>query len=169
MSLAEPTIGHAMITLPDGRILVTGGVESRDPQDLTTPTNATAHARLYDPYGSGNVTELPDMNMARAGHRMTLLPDGRVLIAGGGSDFAPTGGTSNALSCLEIFDTNAIGDENPFTLLGNCNPSDSASGLNGRAFAPEVATDPDFGVLVVGGMADATAAQSQVNFFVPAP
>ena len=54
------------------------------------------------------------MNVARAVHTATLLPDGRVLIAGG---FRAEGTSEVAIASTEIFDP----DTNTFTLAGNMN------------------------------------------------
>jgi hypothetical protein len=62
--------------LADGTVLVTGGsTASLDGQEY-------ASAELYDPR-SQTWTETADMGVARRSHSATLLPDGRVLVAGG--------------------------------------------------------------------------------------
>jgi hypothetical protein len=66
--------GHTATLLPDGKVLVAGGVAVGG-QVFT--------AELYDP-GSGTWTLTAPLGVAVAA-TATLLPDGRVLVAGGGS------------------------------------------------------------------------------------
>src|SRR6185503_21122134 len=65
---------HRSILLPDGKVFVTGGLDSYG--------NALASAEIYDP-ATGRFTDAGTMNSKRAGHSATLLANGRVLIAGG--------------------------------------------------------------------------------------
>src|SRR5580692_10088927 len=51
--------------------------------------------------GTGAVSEISSMHIARASHTSTLLPNGKVLIAGG---FAGSGGESNPYPTAELFD-----------------------------------------------------------------
>jgi hypothetical protein len=53
------------------------------------------------PSGPGAVSEIAAMHMARASHTSTLLPNGKVLIAGG---FAGSGGEANPYTTAELFD-----------------------------------------------------------------
>jgi hypothetical protein len=63
--------------LPNGKVLVAGG----DPAGNNVPS-AIASAELYDP-GSGTWTATGSLTTGRAFHTATLLPDGKVLVAGG--------------------------------------------------------------------------------------
>jgi hypothetical protein len=68
--------GGTATLLPDGKVLVAGGGGSGD-------RAASASAALYNPL-SGRWTETGSMHVPRGmGHSATLLPDGRVLVAGG--------------------------------------------------------------------------------------
>lgn len=68
--------GHTATLLPDGRVLAiaAGGNETASP--------AEASIEAYDPV-AGTWQALISMRPPRRGHTATLLPDGRVLIAGG--------------------------------------------------------------------------------------
>lgn len=86
---------HTSTLLPDGRILIAGGftkatrlAECPADSSLSEQTRcfelvATDEALAFDP-GTGKVEPIRNaMLAARAGHTATLLPDGRVLLAGG--------------------------------------------------------------------------------------
>ena len=64
---------HTATLLPNGMVLVAGGVDT---------TAAFASAELYDP-ASGTWTATGSLNTARITHTATLLPNGMVLVAGG--------------------------------------------------------------------------------------
>jgi Kelch motif/Galactose oxidase, central domain len=53
------------------------------------------------PSGPGSVAEIASMHIARASHSATLLPDGKVLIAGG---FSGSGGESEPYRTTELYD-----------------------------------------------------------------
>ena len=59
------------------------------------------HGRAPWPSGPGSVAEIAAMHIARASHTSTLLPNGKVLIAGG---FAGSGGEYNPYRTAEIYD-----------------------------------------------------------------
>jgi hypothetical protein len=65
--------------LKDGRVLLTGGYK-QVPESAPRLLNA---AYVYDP-STGRFSPTGSMAKARARHSTTLLPDGRVLVAGGG-------------------------------------------------------------------------------------
>lgn len=78
-SLNTGRFNHKAILLPNGKVLVAGGyVAVVDPYLRLIPT---ASAELYDP-ATGTWTATGDLNVARAVHTMTLLPNGKVLVAG---------------------------------------------------------------------------------------
>ena len=62
--------------LPNGKVLIAGGY------DGSGNTGYSDKAELFDP-ASGNFTALPSMSSRRYSHTATLLPSGKVLIAGG--------------------------------------------------------------------------------------
>ncbi len=69
---------HQVTLLQDGRVLVTGGTNDAD-MSFGLP-----NADLYDPAVNA-WRRAPDLHVPRLGHSATLLPDGRVLVAGGDS------------------------------------------------------------------------------------
>jgi hypothetical protein len=82
--------------LLDGKVLVAGGIDDGG--------NYLAAAELYDP-GAGTFTATGSMTTARTAHTATLLPDGKVLIAGG-LHFDVIGGYPN-LASAELYDPSA--------------------------------------------------------------
>jgi hypothetical protein len=85
--------GATAITLADGRVLVAGGIGEAQGGGCC---QSTASAEIYDPAG-GSFSDAGPMTTERFGHTATLLPDGRVLIAGGSS-------REGALKSAELFD-----------------------------------------------------------------
>ena len=82
--LAVARFAHTATRLDDGRVLVVGGIE-RAPGDGREVV-LLASAEIYDPATGGwRPAALPAVG--RAGHTAVLLPDGRVLVAGGGAPF----------------------------------------------------------------------------------
>jgi len=71
-----PREAPASVVLPDGAVLMTGGYEG------ITPTPYLASTEIYQPV-TNTWTPGPDMNQGRGNQTATLLPDGRVLVAGG--------------------------------------------------------------------------------------
>jgi N-acetylneuraminic acid mutarotase len=76
-SLSTGRAAHTATLLPDGDVLVAGGLHS-------TPrnTNATDTAELYNP-STGTWSATGSMSTPRQGPTATLLPSGKVLVAGG--------------------------------------------------------------------------------------
>jgi len=75
---------HNLVLLPDGNVLVTGGGGTTDPIGFGT---AVSNAEMWSP-GTQTFTKMAGMVIPRLYHSTALLlPDGRVLVAGGGRFF----------------------------------------------------------------------------------
>ncbi len=72
--MLEPRSGHSATLLPDGKVLIAGGM--RRNQDFYRSSE------LYDPT-TGKFERTGDMAIGRVGQAAVLLPSGKVLIAGG--------------------------------------------------------------------------------------
>ncbi len=80
---------HTAELLPDGRVLVVGGQDSK--------LKAMSSTELYDPQ-TGAWSQTGSMSVPRRDHNTILLPDGRVLVIGG------VDADLKALSSAEIYD-----------------------------------------------------------------
>ncbi|WP_437680281.1 kelch repeat-containing protein [Sorangium sp. So ce131] len=83
---------HAAARLPDGRVLVTGGLTAR----ATSQKVIVDSVEVFD-LDSGTWSPASPMSAARFGHSATALTDGRVLVAGGE-------GPRGVLASAEVFD-----------------------------------------------------------------
>src|SRR5437660_417633 len=81
---------HTVTSLPNGMVLVAGGLDNN--------FHATASTELYDP-GSGTWTVTGNLNTARYAHTATLFSNGMVLAAGGVED----GGAASVTA--ELYDS----------------------------------------------------------------
>jgi hypothetical protein len=135
---------HSATLLPDGRILVAGGVPMPDAR-ATLQT-----AGLFDP-GTRTLVQTRPMTAAREEHTATLLPDGRVLVAGG-HDYRD--GTSTIERSAEIYDP-ALGT---FTATGSM--SAAREGHTATLL-------PSGLVLIAGGADTASTALATAELFDP--
>ncbi len=77
-SMGSPRHRHTATLLPNGKVLVSGGLV---PDELW-PEYAYKTAEVYDP-ATGTWRPTGSMAEERAGHTATLLPNGKVLVVGG--------------------------------------------------------------------------------------
>jgi len=132
-NMAKALLGHTATLLPNGKVLIAGGVSA----SLSQPTIS---AELYDP-STGRFTITGSMATPRAGHTATLLPNGKILIAGGYTDFS--NGEFHATATAEVYD--------PAT--GSFSPSSS---MEAARFEHTATLLPNDTVLIAGGN-DSTA------------
>jgi hypothetical protein len=94
--------------LPNGKVLIAGGI-SNGPFGGINFGAVQSSTELYDPVANTFAATTPSMNTPRYLARATLLPNGKVLIAGGTIDGA------NALSSTELYDpvTNTFAASTP--------------------------------------------------------
>jgi hypothetical protein len=142
--LATARADHTATLLPDGRVLVSGGLARTTTQYFATPSwlniinslgrpAAISSAELYDPANGGSWVSAGSMADGRTWHTATPLSDGRVLVSGGYG-----GSTATFLSSAELYD--------PVTGIW------SATGSMRTARIAHTATRlPDGRVLVSGG------------------
>jgi len=196
-----PGVLHTATALPDGRVLIAGGfrtatraacpppipaVEQRRCFDLSAATEA----HVFDP-GSGMFYPVRGgMLEARGGHTATVLPGGRVLVAGGaprallilepqldpagfGARIVPqdTDGTNGALATFEVFDptlnaetmdVDRNGDPARGGFIGAAADPARPGTLNAERFMHAAATVPGdpARVLLAGGIGPAATVES---------
>lgn len=92
VGLGQGRANHTATLLPDGLVLVSGGIRVLG---ASVPTGLLATSQLYNP-ATGQWTMTGGLNVARGAHTASLLNDGRVLAAGGV-------GTSGFLSSAELY------------------------------------------------------------------
>jgi hypothetical protein len=105
-SMASPRVYFTATSLPNGKVLVVGGVNSLNWQTWTV----LATAEVYDP-ASGTFSPTGNLITPRYSHSASLLANGKVLIAGGYDS------NLKILASAEIYDP-ATGS---FSATGNMN------------------------------------------------
>jgi hypothetical protein len=89
-SMGTARQAHTATLLPNGTILIAGGATD------ITDTGSLSSSETYDP-STGTWTATGSMGTTRSWHTATLLPNGKVLIAGGS-------GNTGVLSSAELYD-----------------------------------------------------------------
>jgi hypothetical protein len=98
-SMATPRAYHTATLLPNGKVLVAGGVQVNNGSPL-------AGAELYNP-STGTFSPTGSMTIGRKGHRAALLGNGKVLVAGG---------AASSSAAMELYDPNT----ERFSSAGTC-------------------------------------------------
>ena len=129
-------IGHTATLLRDGTVLVLGGYDGEVPRIEDVAPVPLATAELFDP-ASGSWSATASMSKARAMHTATLLPDGSVLVVGGGGEAEPMEGPPRSATA-ELYDPSS----------GNWTATGTMTEPRGNFSATLL---PDGTVLVVGG------------------
>ncbi|AUX46017.1 uncharacterized protein SOCE26_075200 [Sorangium cellulosum] len=159
-TMIHPRAGHTATLLRNGRVLLTGGVTMDGP---------LANAELFDPDATARDTHgdimyfslAASMLHARTGHIATLMPDGRVLVAGGAD-------TSGPLSSAEVYDPDGDvwAEVRPLTTSRN----EPVTPLRENADAREDGDVLDDGsVLVLGGRGEGEIPLATVERFESFP
>ncbi len=108
-NLRTPRSAHSATLLPDGKVLVAGGWGRQGSREV-----ALNSAELYDP-ANGTWVDKGSLNVARFMHTATLLPDGKVLVAGGVAGFPQP--SWNVINTAELYDP----DTGQWSLVGSLN------------------------------------------------
>jgi hypothetical protein len=147
--LAESRCGHTATLLPNGEVFVAGGRSTYDGylvNFLGHPGLAIASAAIYNPTRN-DWRAVDPMKIGHVFHSATLLPDGRVLIAGGDADYGGFNGKPELFTYeTEYFDPTSAawspgGPFSTYTFL---------QGQTGR-FGQGVLLLPDHRLLLAGG------------------
>ena len=128
-AMQTPRSSPAATLLANGKVLVSGGQTS-----LVTPTSL-ATVELYDP-ATNNWSAAGPFATARSVHTATLLPNGKVLVAGG----LNTAASANSIAIAELYD--------PAT-----NTWSPAGTMATARYAHTATLLPTGKVLVIGGLA----------------
>jgi hypothetical protein len=131
-SMNQIRFQHSATHLNSGKVLVAGGFA-----DTASGSNPLISAELYDP-STGMWTPAGNLNVGRATHTATLLPNGKVLVAGGRTP------SFDYLNQAELFDP-ATGIWTPVL------PMNAGRGFHTATLLPNGQ------VLVVGGAFSSTA------------
>lgn len=145
---SRPRAFGASTSLPDGRILLIGGLSSSGSIDVI----ATGDLEAFDPK-TGDFTSLGSLEIGRFGHAATVLIDGRVLVTGGfgGNAFG------EAVDDVEVIDPSALGPAVSRVAYQLSEP---------RAFHTATAA-PNGEVFVAGGFGTDGVALSSIEVLIP--
>jgi hypothetical protein len=140
--MSTARLGHTATLLADGRVLIAGGVNAAHA--------VLASCEIFDPQTNKFSTAASmEMKEARFRHTSALLPNGKVFIAGGASDFAG----KQLLASAEVFDPAS----KSFSPAGEMNEP--------RMKMPDAYTLLDGRVLILGGAQPAEIYDSKAGSF----
>jgi N-acetylneuraminic acid mutarotase len=146
--------GQAAVRLQSGKVLVAGGYAADESAD--SPSGYTRTAEVYDPESNTWSRTAHDMSTGRFQPTMTLLEDGRVLVAGGSGDIVDGDGIRGAvaLSSAEIYDpaTDSWSDAAP---------------MSAAREGHDATLLPSGKVLVAGGYADGKGELASAELYDP--
>jgi len=139
-SMGTARTAHTATVLPNGTILIVGGVSNGD--------TVLASAELYDP-ATETFSPTGSMAVLRASHTATLLPSGKVLVAGGSNL------SSGVVSSTELYDP-TTGAFSPTSPMGTARQAHTATLLGTGQ------------VLVVGGLTSGGVTLATAELYDPA-
>jgi len=136
-TMTSPRSGHTATLLPDGKVLIAGGASSLafGIAQMIIGAIPLQSAEVYDP-ATGIFSPVGTMVTGRLAHTATLLPNGKVLIAGGFKEYS---GGYISYSSTEIYDPVAASFS-------------SGSPMNATRFWHSATALADGSVLVAGGI-----------------
>jgi hypothetical protein len=141
---------HSATLLPNGKVLITGG-NTIDQEGLirTVPPICVAIAQTSERYDANSDRWIPGASMAtrRSGQTATLLPNGRVLVAGGRSF---DGELSASVVTSEVY-SSSTGNWSPGSVMSVARANHTATLMN------------DGRVLVCGGHSGVTFNRQQLS------
>ena len=151
--MSSVRVGHSATLLADGRVLVAGGVDSHT-TDLSSSETIIASAELFNP-SNGTWSATGALNFGRTYHTATLLPNGKVLVTGGGGVLTNENGSlSGTFAGSELYD-----------------PASGTWSMTGRLHAARLyhtaTLMPDGKVLVVGGCKVSGSDPTLPGYYVP--
>jgi len=139
-SMAVARRNHTATLLNDGRVLVAGGYNG-DGVDATTVNPNVNAPEIYDP-ATGTFSATDDMSRARRYPTATMLPDGKVLIAGGYDD--DSSNDTEVLSSAEVYHPAPYDPPKAATFEPTADPMITARGRH-------TATDLKNGTVLIAG------------------
>jgi len=158
--MREPRYGHTATLLATGWVLITGGISQANGGQASADP-ASMSAELYNP-ATHSFAATGDLTTGRSAHTATLLPSGRVLLAGGENPALPP--------VAELYDPQS-GTFAPTGMMTTARSEHTATALpdgqvllvggydaNGRPLASAEIYDPASGMFrATGGMVVARA------------
>ncbi len=145
-SLGTERFSHTATLLPSGKVLVVAGGSTPISMPVTTVPTFLSSAELYD-LATGIWSSAGNIDTKRSGHTATLLPSGKVLVAGGYN--------GNYLSSAQLYDP-ATGSWTTTGSLGTARAGHTATLL------------PSGKVLVAGGALGSFDSSTSAELYDPA-